>query len=278
MNQKNLSIVLILAVITLVLSGCQVAKEAEAALTPPAQSTTAPITQTTSENNHVADDVEDALVSRAKKEGVTVEEMQQMVEQLAKLTAEKYGSTLADYQSELADQGKTAFQEFAQAADMLGITFKEYLDYEIASIDNMSDEQKGTLAAMAAAVESVDLSKLESQASQAASNFSGGGDRLVEGGYKELGLFEIDNIVEEKDDFEAEGVYEITYESSADTKDIINHFVEKFEGTPDYSYMSSPDQSETMITCQVNDGDIISLIIIREGSDTTKINYGYMDM
>lgn len=90
----------------------------------------------------------DALKNRAEEEGVSVSEMETMIEELTALTAEKYGDTAEGYLGMLEAEGKTAFDEFSRAADMMGLTIKAYYEYEKNAASTMTEEEKETMEGM----------------------------------------------------------------------------------------------------------------------------------
>lgn len=91
--------------------------------------------------------VDSEIEKRAKKEGVSVSEMNRMIEELSKMTAENHQTTLEAYYEDLEKEGQTAFQVYATAADYMGITIKEYYEFE-KSKPALSEEDKETVAAM----------------------------------------------------------------------------------------------------------------------------------
>ena len=76
-----------------------------------------------------------------------------MIDELVEMTAEKYGTTKEEYLSDLESQGKTAYEEFKQAADYMEMTLEEYYEAEKISIKNLSQEDKDTMAGMSQAME-----------------------------------------------------------------------------------------------------------------------------
>ncbi len=224
----------------------------------------------------------DALKERAEEEGVSAKEMQAMIDELTSITAEKFGDTEDVYKKQLEAQGKTPFDEFALAADVMGISIKEYVDYEKENVANMSQEQKDTLTGMADALEeatSIDTDTLDeaaSEALEAMSGMSGAGDREVTGNYRDIGHYEVKEIIEEDTTSEGtSGIYMVSYTSEADTVEIIEHFKTLLEGTPDYFIMVAPGNIGAQIMGTVN-GEMVALAIDNEDGDKlTLVDYAY---
>jgi hypothetical protein len=104
----------------------------------------------------------DALKDRAEEEGVSVSDMETMIEELTVLTAEKYGDTAEGYLALLEAEGKTPFDEFARAADMMGLTIQEYYEYEKNAASTMTEEEKEIMQGMGDAmkeIQEMDLSE-----------------------------------------------------------------------------------------------------------------------
>jgi len=156
--------------------------------------------------------VTDDLKERAAKEGVSVDELQDILSQLTALTAEKYGDTVEGYMDQLTSEGKTPLDEFGPVADMMEISLVDYQSYEQSSMANLSDEEKEVMAGMAGALDEINDMDLNGgdDAAKAALEAIGGmaGDRVVTGNYRELGLYEVKEIIEE--DTTSEGSEGIT--------------------------------------------------------------------
>jgi len=222
----------------------------------------------------------DQLQARADQEGISQKELEAVLEELTNLTAEKYGISRDDYIKQLQAENKSPLDEFARAADFMGISLVEYLDYEKQSSANMSDEEKGTMAAMGDALKEaadLNLGDLDDPA-QAALEASGGaaGDKIVTGNYKDLGLYEVDKIIEEDTTSEgSSGMYMVSYESLASTESIIDYFRQLLIGTPDYFAYIAPGNIGGQISGTVNDAMVFVAIDNEDGDPITLVDYGY---
>ncbi|MCH4886514.1 hypothetical protein EZV73_02990 [Acidaminobacter sp. JC074] len=158
-----------------------------------------------------------ALKERAKKEGVSVKEMESMIKELAEKTAETYQTTYEAYLSDLEKEGKTAFEEFQTAADFMGLTIKEYHEMEM-SKPALSEEDQATVAAMNSAIADVDL----------------GGD--IEEYIEELQLLDIKQVEES---MQMEGMFIVEYLSDTSLQVMMDHYDELLKFTDGYSFMDS---------------------------------------
>lgn len=163
MNQTNKWILLLVLVmiVSTVFLGCGTKEKVDEALISDISTN-----QPNSQEEETSTDLQSKLADRAKKEGVSTDEMERMIEELTEMTAKKYGDTAENYKADLKSQGKTPFDEFTTAADYMGITIKEYYEYE-KNKSEMSDEDKETMQGMQNVMkelEGIDLSTLEEQA------------------------------------------------------------------------------------------------------------------
>lgn len=149
-------------IINIVLIGCGgIKKKMDEVINTPVEETS------TTKDSSKTVDVSEELEARAKSEGVSTEDMQSMIEELTVMTAEKYGSTKEEYIKMLDEDSKTPFDEFVTAADFMGITIKEYYEYEKQNAANLTDEQKEIMSGMKDAMkelQNVDLDAIEEQA------------------------------------------------------------------------------------------------------------------
>lgn len=222
------------------------------------------------------------LKERADAEGVSEKEMALMVETLTELTAEKFGKSPEAYEKELENQGKTAFEEFALAADRMGISMKEYVDYEKTNVGSMSQDQKDTLAGMASALEEVsdmDMDSLTEGTEEALDMMEGlmsSGDRVVTGDYKDFGHYKVKEIIEEVSSANGDtSVYMVTYASDAEAAEIMAYYKGLLEGTPDYLYLEAPEDMGGQILGTLNGRMIALTVAHEEGDSVTVVDYVY---
>lgn len=238
----------------------------------------------TIEENTQSDNTSEAntdITIVAKEQGVSKKEMESMIDELTQMTAEKYGSTKEEYIQMLESDGKTPLDEFKTAADYMGITIKEYYEYEKNNTANMTDEQRETMAGMNEAMkelQNLDISGLDADVEEAQdviNGLTGAGDRVATGDYKEIGHYEVGEIIKEEEHLDA-GVYELKYSSTADTADIVDYFKELLEGTPNYLCIEIPGGLGAQISGTVNGATVAATIDNEDGDGTTIVDYGYM--
>lgn len=182
--------------------------------------------------------VSNALADRAKEEGVSASEMESMIKELATKTAENYGDTYENYVASLELEGKTPFDEFSAAADYMGITIKEYYEFEM-SKPEMSDEDKATMEGMNNAIkelEGIDLGELEEQANQLEENanaMENAGSVETTGDVLEIINFEVLEVMNEEN-AAGLGFYGIEYTSEKEVADVLAHFNDYLKGTENY--------------------------------------------
>jgi hypothetical protein len=225
-------------------------------------------------------DVSTDIKKRAKEEGISFSELETIIDELTEMTASKYGDTADGYREKLKAEGKTPFDEFAVAADYMGVTIKEYYEFEKLSASKLSDEDKDTMSAMAGAMEelgNMDSSEFEAdmaEAEKAIAGLTGSGDREVTGDYKEMGLYMVHEITK-SDELKDAGIYEVYYTSKADTREIIDHFKEFLVGTPGYMCFENQDLGANILGT-VNGNQMNINIYNEDGDDITNVEYGYM--
>lgn len=93
-------------------------------------------------------EVSDDIKEQAKKEGVSVSELQKTLDGLTELGAKKYGITKEEYIKQIEDNGDSVLSEWQVASEYMGISITELYEYEKQRDDNMSKEQKETMAGM----------------------------------------------------------------------------------------------------------------------------------
>jgi hypothetical protein len=225
-------------------------------------------------------DVSTDIKKRAKEEGISFSEMETIIDELTEMTASKYGDTADAYREKLKTEGKTPFDEFVVAADYMGVTIKEYYEFEKLSASKWSAEDKETMSAMAGAMEelgNMDSSEFEAdmaEAEKAIAGLTGSGDREVTGDYKEIGLYKVHKITK-SDELKDAGIYEVYYTSKADTREIIDHFKEFLVGTPGYMCFENQDLGANILGT-VNGNQMNINIYNEDGDSITNVEYGYM--
>lgn len=85
---------------------------------------------------------------QAKKEGVSVKEMQATLDGLAELSAEKYNITKEAYIVQTEANGETVLSEWQLVSENMGISITELYQYELAKGNTLTDDQKSTMQGM----------------------------------------------------------------------------------------------------------------------------------
>jgi len=198
----------------------------------------------------------DVLKARAKEEGVSVKEMESMIMDLATMTAEKYQTTYEAYISDLEKQGKTAFDEFATAADFMGITIKEYYEYE-KSKPAMSQEDSETLVAMNNAMSEI-------------SNMASDGAKTLEEDYEALKIFNVDEVL-----FNSKigNTLLIQYVSDTSYEEVITYYKDLLEDTDNAMFVDAGDSVTIMGSLE---GNMVNVTISKDYvSGRTNVDYTY---
>jgi len=199
--------------------------------------------ENTEQKQEETSNASDTLKERSKKEGVSANEMEQMIKELTKITAERYGDTYDNYVATLESEGKTPFDEFSTAADYMGITIKEYYEHE-KNKPELSEEDKEIMQGMNDAmkeIEGIDLSALEEQTNQLEENakaMENAGSVETNGDVLELIKYEVLEVANEENEAGI-GYYGIEYTSKKEVSDVFSHFNNFLKGTENYFIMDS---------------------------------------
>ncbi|MFA9399259.1 MAG: hypothetical protein ACERKV_13475 [Clostridiaceae bacterium] len=126
--KKKLSISIFLIIIAISFMGCVPKEKVDEAL-----------------NSSTQVKVSDEIRQQAKKEGVSVKEMQNTLDGLIKIGAEKYGVSEDDYVKQIEANGNTVLSEWQAASKQMGISITELYEYEKQSANNMSETSEETL-------------------------------------------------------------------------------------------------------------------------------------
>lgn len=243
-----------------------------------------------SNSNYESDDsvyYSDKINNRAKKEGVSESDMQNMIDELTIMTAEKYGDTVENYKKSLADEGKTPFDEFATAADYMGITIKEYYEYE-KNRPELSEEEKAMLESMKNATSDIDLSELEKQAKELEeaakqmeenandnSNSTDSQNKVITNNITDIGKYNVLEILNEENDSELNHYY-VEYTTEKNVADVTTYYKDLLEGSEEYFIMDgSPSASVIMGTIN---GISTEVSIERDfENNITYVTFGYQE-
>lgn len=305
-NKLVIVLCLVMAVSTLV--GCGVKEKADKAITPPEQ-----MTEKASESNKVETsevpenpetletpkaqtEIEDSgemepvtevsndIKDQAKKEGVSVKELEKTLDGLAQLGADKYGKTKAEYIADTKANGQTVLSEWQLTSENMGMSITELYRYEKARGDNLTEEQKATMQGMDAALQmaQAELADLEGKAPISAEELIGidsnnGGEIVVvtlsDEVLREVLTVDTYKILQDYvDDFS------INYEYITDAKyeDIAAHYIGLVDNTEEYMKLEPMGGVGVMLQGMINE----TMVYIEvDNSDPGKVRVStYLDL
>ncbi len=242
-SMKQISLIILVLLMTL--SGCSASSDKVSEAINPSESQISEA----QEQNEIAKGIE-----------LSDKELTKIVDELTKMTAEKYGTTKEEYIAVLESEGKTPYDAFKLAADQMGITIKEFYEQEMSGMDNMSDEQKETVAAMAAAVEEASNTVESEGAIDAVEAVTGvhtntsGGIRIVEGDYDELVQYK---LIEVTQAYEDEYSLVTDYITEGEIKEVVDYFDQLIFNTEGYIKVQQPGGSDTIFQGMINDYPVV---------------------
>jgi hypothetical protein len=182
-------------------------------------------------------------------------ETEKMIDELTEIAAEKYSTTKEAYIAVLASEGKSPYDAFKLEADQMGITIKELHKYETSAMDDMTQEQKETMGAMATAAEEAG-NTLESKVAIDAievvtSVHTNTSDqiRVVEGDYDEMVKYKLIKVVEE---YEDEYSLVTNYKTEGEIDEVVAYFDQLILNTKGYIKIQAPGDSEVMLQGMIN--------------------------
>ncbi len=253
-KNKIYGVIILMLILTLALSGCggndnKVADSTTAKQETTQQATTQQATtqqETTQESteattaaqqktdNESTASEKDAIMARAEKEGVSVEELEETLENLVKLTAYKYGKAPEQIKAEYKADGKTVFEFYATAADAVGMTLEDYLIAEEDAVIKLNDEESTTLSDVGGAEEVKNT-----------------GGKTIQVDLSKISLFEPKSIIlKELDDPTKGGA---TYKTSASIEEIKNYYQSILENANGFNLEYDKASKTLIIDAIVND-------------------------
>lgn len=267
------------------LIGCTTKEKIDEAITPPDQNIEIGTTQS---NGNMPLETEtggpNAMAQQANKEGVSTQALEEALDGLAQLTADKYGITKEDYIGQVRERGESLLGEWQLASENMGITITELYKYEKQRENTLTDDQKETMAGMGQALKMAE-SELE--------NMPAPGTTDVE---NMLGIYGNDSdeirVVTMDDDTLRQALtidtykilqdytdeYSINYEylTDASYETIKNHYVALVENTNEYLKLEPIEGKGIMLQGTVNE---TLLYIEVDNSDPGKIRVStYLDL
>ena len=244
MKKRFLFALVSVLLVSTALTGCGAKEKLEDAIIPAeitiendksdSEATPEPITQ----SKEGSDDLEE----QAKKEGVSVGELQKTLDGLTELGAEKYGISADEYISQIESNGNSVLGEWQVASEFMGVSITELYEFEKKAADNLTDEQKSMMQGLGDAVKMAEAELAEAPAigTTEVGNLLGieenatGETRVVSMTEDELRValtFETYKILQDyTDDYST--LYE--YVTDVDYEDIVTHYVNLIENTEEY--------------------------------------------
>ncbi|QRN85756.1 hypothetical protein JR334_00485 [Clostridia bacterium] len=257
------------------MSGCGAKDKVNEAINPAAEMSTE------TEDGQVASE---NMKEQAKKEGVSVSELQETLDGLADIGAEKYGITTKEYITQLNSNGGTVLSEWQEASEQMGMSITDLYAYEKDSLSRMTDEQKETMQGMndalkmaeseledAAANENTDITKM-----LGIEENTSGETRTVTMTEEELRQalsYETYKILQDYTD-EYSTLYEYVTDASYD--DVLEHYLALIVNTKDYQKIEPMGNVGVMLQGTINE---IPVYIEIDNSDPGKIRVNnYLDL
>ncbi len=271
--KKKLIVLTLILILAISVTGCQSPKDkVDEAINPSEQN----IEKNQQEDSNESDDVKAA----AKKENISVKELNSMLDELAEMGAEKYSITKAEYIQQIENNGNTVLSEWQVAADQMGLSIKELYQHEKNSGNNMTDEQKEMMANMGNAVKMAEdeLSDMPEPGTSDVENMLGiyGNDsgevRIVTGDFEEDFYYKADNIIEEPIDEYSIGV---EYDTNENLETISQYYISLLENTEGYMLLAPKGAPITMIQGKYNEIDVYVEI---DGEDGSVHVSNYLDL
>ena len=246
-------------------------------------------TQVTTVESSISKESPNTLEAQAQKEGISVEALQETLDGLVKIGAEKYGLSEEEYIESLTSKGQTVLSEWQVASENMGLSITELYAYEKQSLANLTEDQKDTLKGMGEALQEAESLDLENYGDSDGDGDNGaaanailgmeGGDgtetkvlSLSEEELKEALAYKTYKVTQDyQDDYSI--VYE--YVSDAELEDLTAYYRELLLGTKNYEKMGTPESLVVMLQGTINETDVyIELSSEQGGMPTVSI---YLD-
>src|SRR6056297_797597 len=183
------------------------------------------------------------LEAAAKKEGISVKEMQNIIDSLTEIGANKYSISKEEYISRIENNGDNVFNEFKTAADFMGLTISEFYEYEKANAGNLTDQEKQNMSDLANAVEEAEDAEIPALGTTDIEEMIGlegntsGEIREVKGNAREMFSFEVGEVLQ---DYEDEYSILFEYSSDASSEDLISYYEALVLNTSEYLKLDQP--------------------------------------
>lgn len=251
MKKKITVIFMSFILISSLFAGCGTKDKMEEALVVPPKEK---IEKSQIKNNEVSKKIE--II--AKREDVSLNEMKRMLDELVEIIAKRNMITVTEYYDSL-EEGVTPIDEILKAADYMGITIKEYYEYE-KNKPEMTNEQKEIVKGMNDLAKNFEKMDTEVQ-------------EVLIVDFKDFGLFNMEKVISQNMN---EELFMIEYISNSSYEDVVAHYKEKLEGTPNSMFYKEPNGDIATIIGTINDNDIVNIAIYPiNGGVKSKVYYTY---
>ncbi|MDH8676837.1 hypothetical protein QE109_01695 [Fusibacter bizertensis] len=244
-------------------------------------------TQVTTVESSISKESPNTLEAQAQKEGISVEALQETLDGLVKIGAEKYGLSEEEYIESLTSKGQTVLSEWQVASENMGLSITELYAYEKQSLANLTEDQKDTLKGMGEALQEAESLDLENYGDSDGDGDNGaaanailgmeGGDgtetkvlSLSEEELKEALAYKTYKVTQDyQDDYSI--VYE--YVSDAELEDLTAYYRELLLGTKNYEKMGTPESLVVMLQGTINETDVYIELSSEQGGMPTVSTY-----
>jgi hypothetical protein len=222
--------------------------------------------------------IDNDLEAAAKEEGISVKEMQNIIDSLTEIGANKYNISKEEYISRIENNGDSVFNEFKTAADFMGITISEFYEYEKANSDNLTEEEKEKMSGLANAVEEAKgtegpaLGTTDVEQMMGVEGNTSAETREVIGNAREMLSFKVGEVLQ---DYEDEYSILFEYSSDASSEDLVSYYEALVLNTSEYLKIVQPGYPGAMLQGTIN-GTLV-VIDIHEYEDKMSVNT-YLDL
>ncbi|BES64962.1 hypothetical protein SANA_14010 [Gottschalkiaceae bacterium SANA] len=268
------------------LTGCGAKEKVDQAINPPMVTIEHEEAdeQAQAETIVISEAVSKDMKEQAKIEGVSVDELQNILDGLAELGAEKYGITVDEYISQIESNGDTVLSEWQVASATMGISITELYEYEKNSAANMTDEQKAMMQGMGDALKIAESEMADAPAigTTDVGNLLGieenatGETRVVSMTEEDLRAALTVDSYKVLQDYTDE--YSIVYEYITDAayEDITTHYIDLVVNTEEYLKIEPAGDLGVMLQGTLNE---TTVYIEVDNSDPGKIRVNtYLDL
>ncbi|WP_113671250.1 hypothetical protein [Vallitalea guaymasensis] len=286
MKSKLILLLIIMILLSTSLIGCGVKEKVDEAINSSAKTTEKTTGKTEVEKSEPKEiepvtEVSNDIKEQAKKEGVSVKELQRTLDGLAKLSAEKYGMTTEEYIAQTKERGETVLSEWQLASENMGMSITDIYQYEKARENNLTDEQKQTMQGMNEALKlaEAELDDLPAEGAVDVEKMLGieGNDsgeiRVVtmsDEELKEAFAYEVSKVTQEyTDDYSI--VFD--YVSDVDIDELVEHFDELLVNTQEYMKIGTPTTMAVIYQGMINETMVYVEIDQSQGGMATVSTY-----